>query len=172
MVVISNKAQFKIQQMAFMLIAVFIFFMLVALFFLQISLGGLRFSAEQLEREQVMNALLSWSELPEFSCSDRSSNCIDEDKIFVLGGSDYNLLYRDFWPVASIRVYRLNTNNTELVLCPQQNCNYYEVYNSGQASRLEYSNYVSICKTGRIENQVLRVCEIGKISVGVREIPN
>lgn len=94
-----KRAQFKIQQMAFMIVFVVIFFVLVGLFILQISMGDLRFSAQNLEREQVMSALVSWSELPELSCSDKSSNCVDEDKLYIMGSPNFNTIYSSFWQV-------------------------------------------------------------------------
>jgi len=168
----SKKAQFKIQQMAFMLVFVFIFFSLVGLFFLQINLGSLRSSAIEFERKQVLSALLSWSELPELSCADGRSNCIDEDKIYILGLEKYTRVYSSFWPVSSIKVYLVNTNATSLVRCPQVDCNYYLVYDSGQESLVEYAGYVSVCRTERRENLIMRSCEMGKLAVGVKEIPN
>jgi len=39
---VKKKAQMKIQQMAFMLIAIIIFFVLVGLFALSMSFGGLK----------------------------------------------------------------------------------------------------------------------------------
>jgi hypothetical protein len=174
MVLMSKVAQFKIQQMAFMLIAVFIFFTLVGLFFLQISLGDLRYSAEQLEKKQVLSALLSWSELPELSCSDRSSSCIDEDKLYVLSSQDYNRLYSSFWPVASIRVYKVNSNFSLGELeCPQPNCNYYNIYKSDQiSSQPYYAAYVSLCKKNRLEGQVFESCELATLSLQLKSIPS
>ncbi len=170
--VLIKKAQFKIQQMAFMLVAIFIFFTLVGLFILQMNLGGLRYSAEQLEREQVLSALLSWSELPELSCSDGSSGCIDEDKIVVLSSEDFNRLYSSFWPVASIRVYMVNANfsNGEIE-CPGQGCNYYNVYESGQSSSEMVASYVSLCKTVKTEGPVFKRCEMATLSIGIKSIP-
>jgi hypothetical protein len=164
------RAQFKIQQMAFMIVAVFIFFILVGLFFVQFGLEDLRTTAADLERKQAIEALQAWSEFPEFSCSDRSSYCIDEDKLSVLAGRNYSQLYSSFWPVASIRVYKINSNSSELVICPQPNCNYYEVYDSGQTDRVEYSSYVSICRLSKVESRVMKECEMGKLALGIKKI--
>ncbi len=168
-----KKAQFKIQQMAFMLVAVFIFFTLVALFFLQMNLADLRSSAQNLEKEQAIAALSAWSEMPEFSCDDMSSYCLDEDKLYILGGENYISLYQNFWPIASIRVYKVNSDFSVLgeIKCPTLNCNYYDVYDSGQIEVQRYSTYVSICRTTRREGSVLRECELGILSIGMKTIP-
>lgn len=168
--VLNIRGQFKIQQMAFMLIAVFIFFTLIALFFLQLSLGDLKYSADQLEREQVMSALLSWSELPELSCSDRSSSCIDEDKLYILSLEDFNKLYSSFWPVSSIKVYKVNSDfSIGELKCPQPRCNYYDVYNSGANSTQTYATYVSLCKTNKEDSQVFEYCELATLSIGIKQ---
>lgn len=168
----SKFAQFKIQQMAFMIIAVFIFFTLVGLFFLQLSLGGIKSSAQQLEREQMIASLISLTGLPEVSCSDKTSNCVDEDKIYILGDEAYNQIYKDFWPIAEIRVYRINSNFSDYgeIKCPQSNCNYYEVYDSGQKAVQRQSTYVSICRTSRKDKSVFQECELGLLSIGMKII--
>ena len=167
----SRKAQFKIQQMAFMIIFVFIFFVLVGLFFLQMNLMNIRSSAAQLEREQAIMGLLSWAELPELSCSDTRSGCIDKDKVFALSDQNLSILYRNFWPVASIRIYLIDTNLTEEVRCTSsnsRNCNYFNVFDSGQQQTQLQGTYVSLCETVRRENQAFRECEIAILSIGQR----
>lgn len=165
---VLKRAQFKIQQMAFMLVAVFIFFTIVSLFVLQFSLTGIRRSAQELEKEQVIQSLMIWSELPELSCSERSSFCIDEDKLYVLNREEFNELYKGFWPVSSIKVYKISSDIEELVRCPALNCNYYEIFNDGQDSITEYSTYVSICRTTKKENEIFKECEMGKLALGIK----
>ncbi len=50
----EKKAQLKIQQMAFMLIAVVIFFVLVGMFFLMLRYSKLRETSEIIESENAM----------------------------------------------------------------------------------------------------------------------
>ncbi len=167
-----KRAQFKIQQMAFMIVFVVIFFVLVGLFILQISMGDLRFSAQNLEREQVMSALVSWSELPELSCSDKSSNCVDEDKLYIMGSPNFNTIYSSFWPVASINIYKVDVDSgvNSLIDCPREECNRYPVFNSGQWGVVEHASYVAICRETRREDDVFSECELGKISIGIKRI--
>ncbi len=170
---LEKRAQFKIQQMAFMLVFVFIFFVLVGLFFLQLNLAGLRESAQQFEQEQVLSALVSWSQIPELSCSDNSVGCIDLDKVRIFKeDSNYNRLYFSFWPVASVRVYKVASNfSLGEIECPNLGCNYYSVFESGQQSSQRYSTYVSLCQINRKENSVFKECEMATLSIGgkVRE---
>lgn len=154
--------------MAFMIVAVFIFFLLIALFFLQISMGNIRAAAIEAERRQVFESLKIFSEFPEVSCSDQSSNCLDEDKLYVLSRQDFNILYNDFWPVASIEVLKVNNNLTSLVACPQPNCNYFNVFDSGQQGITKYSTYVSLCRTNKRQTFATKECEMAKIILGMR----
>ena len=158
--------------MAFMLVAVFIFFTLVGLFFLQVSLGGIRSSAQQLEREQMMASLISLTQIPEISCSDGSSNCIDEDKILVLSDSSYNQIYNSFWPIAKIQVYRVNSDFSSFgeIRCPQANCNYYVVFDTNQEQVQTQSSYVSLCKNSRQGSSVFKECELALLSIGMKII--
>ncbi len=168
----SKRAQFKIQQMAFMMVFVVIFFVLVGMFVLQMNLGGMKASAREKERDQVMSALSSWSELSEFSCSDNSIYCIDEDKLNVLISSEYSRFYENFWPVDSITVYKINedwSSDKKPILCPGQNCNMYRVYDSGKGTS-EYGTYVSICKTSVISGVAYDDCELGLLSIGAKNI--
>ena len=160
-----NKfGQMKIQQMAFMIVAVFLFFVLVGLFFLQIQIKGIRGSAEDLAREQAVSSLRVIADMAELNYDSGESMTLDEDKLRVMSGNfsgDYDL----FWPVASIGVYKVYPAFDEVRKCPSVNCNYYEIYDSGQKDVELYSTYVSICEN---IGKGLDDCEIGKLVVGTK----
>ncbi len=84
----SKKAQFKIQQMAFMLIAVFLFFILVGLGFVGYQVKSVRGNYDQLQKDQAISSLQVLTDLPEFSCG---YLCLDEEKLTVMsrGLEDY-----------------------------------------------------------------------------------
>ena len=52
-----KTAQMKIQQMAFMILAVFFFFVLVGLFFLGLEFRDIKKNSEQLKNEQAISSL-------------------------------------------------------------------------------------------------------------------
>ena len=83
-----RKAQLKIQQMAFMLIAVTLFFVLVGIFVLAFRLSNLQESAELLEEKNAMLLVTKLANSPEFSCGDAfgtsRTNCVDSDKVMAL----------------------------------------------------------------------------------------
>ena len=162
-----EKGQMKIQQMVFMIIAVFIFFALVSLFFLRIQLGDLNGSAAQLQKDEAISSLAVIANMPELSCSSSEEFCLDEDKVSIMA-SNFSADYKDFWSVASVKVYKVYPSFSEVVECPALNCNYYEIFDNGQTNSKEYSTYVSICKKVKDSNYVYDKCEIGKLVVGVK----
>lgn len=164
---IRRRGQMKIMQMSFMIIAVFIFFVLVGLFFFRISLSNLGKNAEQLQREDVISSLGVIAGLGEFSYSSDKNLAIDEDKLDVMVG-DLENNYFDFWPVASIEFYKIYPSPEKLIKCPAENCNYYNIYDSGQSNIEKYSSYVSICKRVKEFGSVYDRCEVGKIVAGVK----
>ena len=107
---VNNRAQMKIQQMAFMLIAVTLFFVLVAMFFLMIFLSDLRRSAELLEEKNALLLVSKLSESPEFSCGasfgTQKTNCIDGDKMIALKENINKYTNPNFWGISGIRIIR------------------------------------------------------------------
>ena len=162
-----KKGQMKIQQMVFMILAVFIFFALVGLFFLRLQLGGVNSGAAQLQKEQTISSLAVIVNMPELSCSSKEEFCLDEDKLNVMAGG-FGEDYEEFWPVASVKVYKVYPLFDEVIECPALNCNYYEIFDNKQENIKEYSTYVSICKKVRDSGYVYDKCEIGKLVAGVR----
>ena len=161
-----KSAQMQIQQMAFMIIAVFIFFALVGMFFLRIQVGNVRGSAVELQREQAISSLQVIADMPELNFDSRESMTIDKDKLQIMSGNfskDYDL----FWPVASIEVFNVYPEFETKITCPAQNCNYYNIYNNDQEDIYKYATFVSICSKERDFGQVHTVCEVGKLLVGV-----
>jgi len=160
------KAQLKIQQMAFMIVAVFFFFLLIGMAYLSYQFASVKTKYADLQKEEAIRSLETLTNMPELSCSE-SFLCIDEDKLYALsvkGG------YDELWPVASIKVYKIypSFKGSTQVKCPDANCNYYLVYDSGQKSVEEYASFVSLCKKVREGGYTYNKCEIGKLAVGVK----
>ena len=158
----------QIQQMAFMILAVFLFFILAGLFLLGVQFKDLKKDVIQLETEQAISSLKVIAGMPELSYDSRGSLSLDEDKLKIMSGN-HSSYYSGFWPVASVKVYKLYPKFDELVKCPSLDCNYFEIYDNKQESVRTYSTYVSICKKIRETGYVYDKCEIGKLVVGVIE---
>ncbi|MEK6875222.1 MAG: hypothetical protein AABX30_00905 [Nanoarchaeota archaeon] len=168
----NKKAQLKIQQMAFMLIAVTLFFVLVGLMILTIYMGGLKDTANILEEEKAIQLISKLANSPEFSCGDvfsRTTNCIDMDKaVAIKGVKDYN----DFWEVNGLtikRIYPQETGNKECTLANYPGCDKLTIVEKS-GSFIEYSNFVSLCRKELDVNQEkYDKCELGIILVSPKE---
>jgi len=90
----SKKGQMKIQQMAFMLVAIVIFFSMVALIYFSISLNNLRYKYTELKDSEARELVRKLSGSPEltFSAGSSCSRCVDFDKAFVLS-KNYETIY-------------------------------------------------------------------------------
>ena len=164
---ILNKGQMKIQQMAFMIMAVFFFFILVGLFFLEIQFKDVKSGAVQLQKEQAISSLKVIADMPELSYNSKESMTVDEDKLRIMSG-DFGSNYELFWPVASVGVYKVYPAFNEVKKCSGLGCNYYEIYNDEQKNVKTYSTYVSICKKMKEYGSIYDRCEVGKLVVGVK----
>lgn len=158
-----TKAQMEIQQMAFMIIAVFIFFALVGLFFITIQVSRLNSNAAELEKEQAVSSIRVIADMPELIFDSGSSMTIDEDKVKVMV-SNFGEKYENFWPVASVELYKIYPAFDEVIECPSSNCNYYNIFDNGQTNVQKYSSFISICSE---QKSVQPRCDIGKLVVGV-----
>jgi len=156
-----NRGQFQIQQMAFMIVAVVIFFVLVGLFFLMYQSRSLHGSFAHLQRDKAISALSILASMPEITCGDL---CVDVDKVEALSEQDYS----GFWGVASLKVFKVYPSSRSGKKCPAPNCDYWEIYNSGQGNVSEYPSYVSICRKVKEQGNVYDKCEVGKLLVGVK----
>ena len=158
-----KKAQFKIQQMSFMIVAVLLFFILVGLFWIAIQSRTLTEVAGQAEKEQaiILSEFLSGS--AEFSCSrELGSYCVDTDKMMVLKDIDYG----DFWPVTYIKIVKLDGNpEKECDIGNYPDCNIINIYGREEEGG-EIGSFVALCRHERIDNYPIKICELGKISIG------
>lgn len=164
----SRKGQMKIQQMAFMLIAITLFFVLVVVFFLAISLQGVRRTATMLEEENAMLLVSKLANSPEFSCGNSfggsRANCIDFDKIFALKKTLNK--YQNFWGVTKIYVRKIYPEGD--VVCDDKNypnCGLIKLLDKNVNSTSFSSNFVSLCRKEKMGNSIEDKCEIAILMI-------
>lgn len=160
----GKLGQMRIQQMAFMLVAVFFFFILVGLFFVGWQYKSVYENYQNLQKQQAISSLKVISDMAELNCEDSRELCVDEDKLEIMSKKDYS----EIWPVASIKVIKLNSNSSQLKLCPGAGCNYYNVYSSGQKNIQEFATYVNVCRKDKVNYYQFEKCEMGKLLAGVK----
>ena len=169
---VNKRAQMKIQQMSFMLIAVTIFFAIVGMLVIVIKFAGLKGEANSLQQENARLLVTKLANLPELSCGsaflNQKTNCIDEDKLMVLS---QNLdQYSDFWGKININVRVIYPTKKE-TLCTTNNypnCNFFQL-GDGQISG-DFSNFVALCRKEKNGNIIENKCELAKVFVNYEDI--
>ncbi len=167
-----KKAQMKIQQMSFLLIAVFIFLALVGMMVLTLKMNSLKTSANELREQNAMLLVGKLANSPEFSCGEVYSNfptdCIDEDKIMMM--KDEVRKYSNFWGVTGIeirRIYPLNHN----VICTYENypkCDTIILLDKSTTG-VGRSNFVALCRKEQDKGEFIDVCEMARLTVKYKE---
>ena len=161
------KAQMKIQQTAFMLIALTIFFALVGMFALKMKMSNLQETAENLKELETQILLGKISNSPEFNCGesfgDQMTNCIDFDKAMVLKSKASN--YSSFWGIENIEIIRLNSSLTE-ICTPQTypNCRNLRLL-SDEITGNFISTFITLCRRDSFNGNPYNQCEIAKLLI-------
>jgi len=167
---VNKKAQLKIQQMAFMLIAVTLLFVFVGLFVLGIKFSGLKQTVTDLNEENAMLLVSKLANSPEFSCGEAfttfgKTDCIDADKAIILKD---NKNYEGFWGVNEIkikRIYPAQKNDVECTIENYPDCNIIKIYSDNSENRNYKSNFVSLCRKENFEGEIYDKCELAKLII-------
>jgi hypothetical protein len=159
----------KIQEMAFVLMAIMIFFAMVAMIYISISMNNLKKDAGQLRAEEAMGVVRKLSAAPEFmltSLSKKCSSCIDMDKVMALKGrADYQgfwnldrLVIKKVYPAATGECTPLNYPDCETITLINKTSSY-----------IAQNAYVSLCHWDSSGGGYLK-CEIGQIFAAGRTL--
>lgn len=167
----------KIQQMAFMLVAVTIFFVLIGLVVLGIHLSGLEERATELSRKNARLLVSNLADSPEFSCGEAlgssRSDCIDMDKVMALSSKAET--YEGLWGVSKIEVKRVYPERGSGG-CNQgnyPNCNSIEVIDRLEGQNANFTsaqNFVSLCRKTSDGSQAINKCSMGKLLVSYENV--
>lgn len=163
-----KKAQMKIQQTAFMLLAVTLFFVLVGLFILTFKFSGLKETAALLQEENAMLLVTKLANSPEFSCEGAfgsATACVDADKVMALKENIKD--YSGFWGVSNIEIRKIYPESATEIECTTNNypdCNVIKIRQK-QVSGYDASNFVSLCRKESFENNVYDKCELARIMI-------
>ena len=152
----KKKGQLKIQEMAFVLLAVVFLAALLLLFLARFQIGKIQKAATELRELRTVTMLRMIASMPELVCS-RSAICIDEDKLNAFNKSkQLQKDYSELWQSANI------VNITIEEIYPRT-AKKYVVY--GKATReniVSYSTFVPLCSESKYVS-----CKIAKIKVTV-----
>ncbi|HLC86891.1 MAG TPA: hypothetical protein VJH65_01280 [Candidatus Nanoarchaeia archaeon] len=167
----NRSAQLKIQQMAFVLVAVVLFFVVVGIFILKVSVANLREQKDVLEEDNARLLVAKLANSPEFSCGEgfgtARANCIDLDKVMMLKENIEK--YTGFWGVGNIEIIRIypvrEEGNIECNLGNYPNCNWIKL-KEGAETGFGGETYVSLCRKEKYTDKIDNKCEIGKLIAG------
>ena len=164
----NRRGQLKIQQMAFMLMAVTLFFVLVGMFFLVVKFSNLKEDATGLCEKNAQLLATKLANSPEFSCGESFGsskvNCIDADKVMLL--KENIAKYSGFWGVSNIEVRKIYPIEAEKTceLGNYPDCNIIKIRSKEDTSAY-LSNFVSLCRKESYEGTVYDKCELAKIMI-------
>jgi hypothetical protein len=170
----TKKAELKIQEMAFMLVAVVFLFVVIGLFGLAIFQESMYEEFNSINEQRTYAAVNNLADSPELYCVSSRSNCIDADKLIsLINKSDYI----NYYPFSSLKVVKMSgfeKSYEEMALCNFFNypdCELFIIFekeDKGIVSENVKSTFVSLCykeydiATGYTYDK----CEIAKILAG------
>lgn len=160
---VKSKAQMKIQQTAFMIIAVTLFFVLAGIFVLGFQLSSLKKDASLLQENNALLLVSKLANSPEFSCGEAfgttRTNCVDFDKLISLKNTNK---YRDFFggAIELRKIYPLS--ETECSLFNYPNCGVVKI---GVDNGTYVGNFVSLCRKEIVNGRTIDKCELAELMV-------
>jgi len=166
----SKKAQLKIQQMAFVLVALVIFFALAALFYFSISFSDLQNQAQLLREESAKEIVRNMVATPEFSSS-LCSVCIDLDKVLML---KEKTSYKNFWNLDFLKIEKLypitesKDGKEECTKLNYPNCKTITLIETEDFGS-PHSAFVALCRYEQSNGGYIK-CELGIIYTSAKNI--
>jgi len=150
-----KKSQIKIQEMAFVLLALTVLAGIVFIFFSKFQISGVEKAAGTVKQQQAISLLEKISAMPEIRCSYYGVEklCIDEDKLQIFLPMANSSSYIKQWTgMQKVSVKRIWPSEEE-----------WPIYSEGKGN-FTYSTFVSICK------QEFRTTSSWKCSLGMMEV--
>ncbi len=154
----QKKGQMKIQEMAFVLVAIMIFFAIVSLFYINYRISGLRQGVEEQRSDEAMEIVRKIASSPEFSLNKECESCVDMDKTLVL---KENKNYQNFWDLDYLRIEVIYPEKPkrECVRGNYPECSGITLVNKTKEFGTAMSAFAALCRN---ENKEIK-CELGKI---------
>ncbi|MBX4212319.1 hypothetical protein KW787_02585 [Candidatus Pacearchaeota archaeon] len=158
-----SRAQMQIQQMAFVLVALMIFFGMVALVYFSVRIGNLKGEAESLGQERAKELARAFASAPELQGD--CSSCIDFDKALVLK-EKFDNEYKGLWKVSYLAIQKVYPYSTakECTKANYPECSTLTLINGTVGTA--QGAFVNICRYVPDHGGYVK-CELGKIFVSV-----
>jgi hypothetical protein len=153
----------RIQEMSFMIIGLAVFFAIVLLFYLAISLSGLRGNMDILSRQKNVLLIAGLAATPEFACTDNKVMCVDSDKLLALKNHPE---YSTFWNVDGLKVekvFPLYNKTTECSYGNYPKCSTFTLV-ANKSNSISDSSFIVLCRK-EYRDYPYDKCELAKIVV-------
>ena len=155
-----------LKEMSFMIIALAIFFSIVLLFYLVISMSGLKKDVEVGKRESSILLVAKLAGSPELACAGGHSLCVDVEKLISLTNHPE---YARFWgnDLVGLRVERIYPRESNSS-CNKMNynlCSTFIIKQKTTANVIEDSSYISLCMKEFKNGYGYDQCDLGKIII-------
>lgn len=162
-----KKGQMKIQEMAFVLIAIVIFFAMVALVFFAIRLSSLKTDVATEKEEGARELARKLADIPEFSWAE-CVGCVDADKVMALKDMP---AYKKLWDLDYLVVERVypNRSTVECTLANYPDCSTITLINVTKDYGTPSSAFVALCSYEPLKGGYVK-CELGRIRTAAKVI--
>ncbi len=159
----DKKAQLKIQEMAFVLVAIMIFFAIVTIFYINIRVSGLRENVQELRGDEAKELVRKLAGSPEFAfTAGECVNCIDLDKALLLKDPERKI-YQGFWNLDYLKIELIYPEKRGE--CSRKNypdCSTLTLINKTNYGIPEGA-FVALCRYENSGSQNYIKCDLGKI---------
>ncbi|MBX4196837.1 hypothetical protein KW805_04580 [Candidatus Pacearchaeota archaeon] len=148
--------------MAFVLVALLIFFSMVALIYASLRISHLKGQAGTLAQAQAQELARTLASAPELQ--GKCDSCIDTDKALILK-EKLNSEYKGLWKVSYLRIERLypNAQNRECTRMNYPDCSTLTLINGSLGTA--QGAFVNLCRY--VAEKKYIQCDIGKIYVSL-----
>ncbi len=164
----NKRGQMKIQQMAFVLVGLAIFFSMVLIIFFNIYISKIKSDSLNLKENEAIELVRKISSSPEFIWGGYDcSSCVDFDKIFILKDMSQ---YKKFWNIDYLKIEKIS-NKTISVECTRLNypdCDVITIIGGNDIGRVDQS-FVTLARwdsmiggSGNFRHELGRIFVSGK----------
>ncbi len=126
----DKKGQLKIQEMAFVLLALVLLAALVFMFSIRLQSQKIKGVVEEVNQQRALSLRDKLSALPELKCA--RTSCIDEDRARILNKYDVGDLFQG---LSGARIVQIYPENKEIIL-----------YSTNRQVNASYSTFVNLCE--------------------------
>ena len=167
----NKKAQLKIQQMAFVLVALLIFFGIASLFYFSIRLNSLKGDASSLRETEAQEIVRKLASTPEFAFTSAGdcASCVDADKLLMLKERKG---YSGFWGLDYVSIDKIYPSyNGECTRANYPNCKTITLAKESEDFGTTVGSFISLCRLENLKGGYFK-CELGKLYVSAKNIEN